>query len=413
MEKQEFEQLLQKFIGETISTDELALFLGAAGNEANLAIIDATLHARLESKVDTGVSNEAELQQMFFEVLRKAGGQTTEATAPVVAMPGKKHFSFRRIAAAAVFTGVLLTASYYFIGRKNNKQTIAATHALTKTVKDVSPGGNKAILTLADGSTIVLDSAKEGALSSQGNTQVIKLNNDQLAYQAKGQAGAVLYNTISTPRGGTYKIILPDDTKVWLNAASSLRFPTAFTGGERNVEITGEAYFEVASIAAGNGKKVPFIVHVNKEQGNDGMKVEVLGTHFNIMAYGDEKVARTTLLEGAVKVTQSNNSVLLSPMQQAIASKSGNDLKVTNHVDTNEETAWVNGMFQYNDADLSTIMRQLCRWYDVEVNYTGAVPADHFTGKMPRNLSLAKVLKILELSDVHFRIEGKKIIVTA
>jgi len=411
MEKQVFEQLLQKFLDEMISQEELTLFLSAADSETNLAVVDDVLRTRLENKADTGFSNKAELKQMFLEVLKKVGEQT-EVAAPVIAMPAKKYFSFRRIAAAAIFTGVLATALYYFAGRKTGGQTAVTKPAITIS-KDVLPGGNKALLTLADGSTIVLDSAKEGALSRQGNTQVIKLNNGQLAYKAKGQAGVVLYNTISTPKGGTYKIILPDDTKVWLNAASSLRFPTAFTGGERNVDITGEAYFEVASLVGGNGKKVPFIVHVNEGQGNGGMKVEVLGTHFNIMAYADEKAAKTTLLEGAVKVTQGSNSVLLSPMQQARASNSGNDLKVTDHVDTNQETAWVNGMFQYNDADFATIMRQLCRWYDVEVNYTGAVPADHFTGKMPRNLSLAKVLKILELSDVHFRIEGKKIIVTA
>jgi len=410
MEKQAFEHLVQKFLDETIGQEELAVFLAEVQKEPGLAVIDDVLRARLENKMDRGLSDPGQLPEMFSEVLKRSG---EAPQTPVVAMPVKRSFTFKRIAAAAVLTGLVLGGLYYFNTGNRAKDTGALQSGAAAIIKDVQPGGNKAILTLADGSTITLDSAKNGQLSRQGNTSIIKLNNGQLAYQAKGQAGAVVYNTISTPRGGTYKIILPDNTTVWLNAGSSVRFPTAFTGSERNVQITGEAYFEVSKHTGADGRNVPFIVHVNDAAAGGGMQVEVLGTHFNIMAYDDESVVKTTLLEGAVKVTKSNNSVLLSPMQQARLVKQNSDLKVTNSINADEETAWINGVFQYNDTELPAIMRQLSRWYDVEVSYEGPIPTDRFTGKISKNISLTQVLKILELSDLHFKIEGRKIIVTA
>lgn len=410
MERKAFEHLVQKFLDETIGQEELAVFLAEVQKEPGLAAIDDVLRARLENKMDTGLSDAGQLPEMFSEVLKRSG---EEPQTQIVAMPVKRSFSFKRIAAAAVLTGLVLGGLYYFNTGNRAKEIGALSSGAAVTVKDVQPGGNKAILTLADGSTITLDSAKNGQLSRQGNTSIIKLNNGQLAYQAKGEARAVVYNTISTPRGGTYKIILPDNTTVWLNAGSSLRFPTAFTGNERSVQITGEAYFEVSKRTARDGRNVPFIVHVNETAAGGGMQVEVLGTHFNIMAYDDENVVKTTLLEGSVKVTKSNNSVLLSPMQQARLVKQNSDLKVAGSINADEETAWINGVFQYNDTELPAIMRQLCRWYDVEVSYEGPIPTDRFTGKISKNVSLTQVLKILELSDLHFKIEGRKIIVTA
>lgn len=410
MEKKAFENLVQKFLDETIGPEELTVFLEEVRKGPGLAVIDDVLRARLENKMDRDLSDAGQLPEMFSEVLKKLG---EEPGIPVRAMPVKRYFSFKRFAAAAAIMGVLLSGLYFFNKGKQVKETGALMPGSAALVKDVQPGGNKAVLTLADGSTISLDSAKNGKLSLQGNASVIKLNNGQLAYQAKGKGGTVVYNTVSTPKGGTYKIILPDNTAVWLNAGSSLRFPTAFTGSERSVHITGEAYFEVSRHTARDGRNVPFIVHVNEEVTGGGMQVEVLGTHFNIMAYDDENIIKTTLLEGAVKITRSNNSVLLSPMQQARLVKHNSDLKVTSSIDAQEETAWINGVFQYNDIDIPTIMRQLCRWYDVEVSYEGPVPTDRFTGKISRDISLAKVLRILELSDLHFKIEGRKIIVRA
>jgi transmembrane sensor len=192
--------------------------------------------------------------------------------------------------------------------------------------------------------------------------------------------------------------VLSDGTKVWINAESALKFPPAFTGHERTVELTGEAYFEVA----GNADK-PFHVIVN------GMQVQVLGTSFNVMAYPDESVVRTTLLEGAVRLTQGNHSRLLQPRQQGIVNNKG--ITVVD-ADTDEAIAWKNGYFEFNRSDIRDIMRQLSRWYDTEVIYESKVPDDEFVGKISRDAKLSQVLHILQLSNVHFRIENRKIVVT-
>ncbi|WP_153795800.1 FecR family protein [Foetidibacter luteolus] len=410
MEEKQFEQALQRFLHDEITPGELELFMHEAGKENRRGAIEEVLRSRLENKIDQGFSDEAHLQQMFAEVLTKAGFCEDGKEPDAVPVNVIKRFSFKRLAAAATIIGLVGFALYFFSSRNRNTPTLGAIQ-ITGQSKDVMPGGNKALLTLADGSTIVLDSARQGSLSQQGSTTIIKMDDGQLAYMPGLEEGAVMYNTIVTPRGGTYKVILPDGTKVWLNAASSLRFPTSFSGAYRSVDITGEAYFEVNKMRA-DDRNIPFVVHINNGSA-DGLEVEVLGTHFNVMAYNDEKTVKTTLLEGSVKVSNSNSSVVLDPMQQAQFTKVNNSLKVAGDVNTDVETAWINGMFHYRDANLETIMRQLCRWYDVEVSYSGPVPEDHFTGKIPRNITLEKALKILELSDVRFKIEGRRIIVTA
>ncbi|HWK05595.1 MAG TPA: FecR domain-containing protein [Puia sp.] len=269
---------------------------------------------------------------------------------------------------------------------------------------DIAPGGNKAILTLSDGSTIVLDSAANGVLSQQGNTKITKSASGQLAYQTAESvkplaASPDAYNTISTPRGGQYQVQLPDGSKVWLNASSSLHFPTVFRGKSRTVEITGEVYFEIAKDA-----NKPFYVKVN------GLSVEVLGTQFNVNAYADEPVIKTTLLEGSVRVSKDNSVAMLMPGQQAQVVNG--QIKVVKDADLEEAMAWKNGLFHLASADVGTIMRQLARWYDVEVDFEGGIPSGHITGEVPRNTSLSKVLKVFETSGVHFRVEGKKIFVT-
>lgn len=318
--------------------------------------------------------------------------------------------------AAAILILISAGAWIWFNRSSNNNPVISKT---TTTPVHIVPGGDKAVLTLSDGSKIVLDSVGNTTLAQQGNTKVIKLNNGQLAYNttAGNVGGTVLYNKISTPKGGQYEVILPDGSHVWLNAASSLRFPTAFTNKERNVELTGEAYFEVAKDAT-----KPFKVHFSTSvegEGRDGI-VEVLGTHFNINAYDDEANIRTTLLEGSVRVTPAqssslaaHSSKLLTPGQQAsISSQSNQSTPIqVQTVDTEEVIAWKNGKFQFNQADIKTVMRQIARWYDVEVVYEGPVSNEKFEGEIPRNSSLTDVFKILELSSVHFKTEGRKVIV--
>jgi ferric-dicitrate binding protein FerR (iron transport regulator) len=289
---------------------------------------------------------------------------------------------------------------------------VASSHYRT----DIAPGGNKAMLTLANGSTIVLDSAQDGTLAQQGTTKIIKLDGGALAYRAatdsKGQAtdqaiGQTGYNTIATPRGGQYRIILPDGSKVWLNAASSLRFPAAFTGGERTVELKGEAYFEIAK----NAEK-PFHVRVPAGgTGGEDMDVEVLGTSFNVMAYANEEKIHTTLLEGKVKVKQGVLAENLSPGRQATVDQTTHAMEVTEG-NIDQAVAWKDGLFRFKETDIRELMRQVERWYDVEVVYRTTRGDQDFTGVVSRDKNVSTLLQMLELTGtVHFRIEGKKIIV--
>lgn len=301
-------------------------------------------------------------------------------------------------AAAAVFI-ILCTGSYFLFSNLFNSELKGIREKTL--VKDISPGGNKAYLTLADGSQIILDSAANGNLTNQGNTTVIKLDN-QVLYKTAGKATEVLYNTITTPRGGIYQLALSDGTKVWLNSSSTLRFPTSFIGRERKVDISGEAYFEVS-----RNNTMPFIVTISGKE-----EVEVLGTHFNINAYPDEPAINTTLLEGSVKITglTMHNSHIISPGQQAQMSTNG-QIVVNRDADLEQVMAWKNGIFNFDNADLQTVLRQLSRWYSVDVVYEGAIPQREFEGEMQRDLNLSQVLRILEKNNVHFRIEGNKLVV--
>ncbi len=291
---------------------------------------------------------------------------------------------------------------------------------------EVSPGGNKALLTLADGSTIVLDSAEKGNLASQGNARVIKVDAGELAYQAfqkegaAAQQAAVYYNTISTPAGGQYQVTLADGTKVWLNALSTLRFPTAFHDTARVVQLTGEAYFEVAAINGGR-RKMPFTVHVTlpsegiTPSGGGGLQVQVLGTHFNVNAYGDEPDVKTTLLEGAVKLVKGSWGVQLRPGEQGqnrVQSDGGTSfLLVNDAVAIDKAMAWRSGLFSFEGADIYAVMRQISRWYGVQVRYEGRPTQTFFGGEIGRDLNLTQVLAGLSKARVHFRLEGKTLTV--
>lgn len=266
---------------------------------------------------------------------------------------------------------------------------------------DIAPGSNRALLTLANGTQVVLTGAQNGLLSRQGNTKVIKLDNGQLAYDAGSPTpgGKTIYNTVSTPRGGEYQVILPDGTKVWLNAASSLRFPTAFTDKDRTVLLTGEAYFEVAP-----GKDKPFIVQAGET------RTRVLGTHFDVMAYQDEKAIRTTLLEGAVKMEKDQTGSLLEPGDQGVF-EPGSDRLTTKKVNVEATVAWKDGYYYFDRTKMEDVMRQISRWYDVDIVYQGAVPQDEIVGKIPRTAYVSEVLHIMELIGIRFRIDGRKIIV--
>ena len=318
--------------------------------------------------------------------------------AVVVSTKHRRTFFAPWMRAAAAVIVFLAGASYWIFSGKTDPD-LKVLHAV-ENHSPVLAGGNRAVLTTSDGNVIILDSMQNGTLQ-QGNTKV-KKQGGLLIYDAAGlyNSGAtVIYNTLSTPRGGQYEVILPDGSKVWLNAASSLHFPTVFAGSQREVELTGEAYFEIAK-----NKKQPFQVKVGE------MQIKVIGTHFNVNAYVDENEIKTSLLEGSVKITRDNESSLLQPGQQAIVDKKEDKTKIAN-VDMNEVMAWKNGFFQFEGSDITTIMRAISRWYDVEIVYEGKIPVRRFRGKIGRDVQLSEVLKILQLSNVKFRVAGKKIFV--
>ena len=326
----------------------------------------------------------------------------SEETPPPTETPVRRISIFRRWRWAAASIILLLgVGTYLWQSSKTNTPTVAIT--------DIAPGGEGAILTLANGKQVVLDSLANGLIAVQKGAQTI-IRNGELVYDASGAAaGEVMYNTMRTPKGRQFRLQLPDGTRVWLNAASSIRYPTAFTGEERKVEITGEAYFEVAKAFSAGGREgvIPFRVNVRNKA-----EVEVLGTHFNINAYENEKGIHTTLLEGSVRVMQRSSALVLKPGQQALISSIGEKIQLVNHADTDKVMAWKNGLFYFEGLTLEEAMRQLERWYDIEVIYEGAVPNIRFGGKMRRDISLSGLLQLLSDSQLKFRLEeGRRLIV--
>jgi len=338
--------------------------------------IDPALMERLESKLSTILAHKKQ--------------------APIVTLFTKKWIRY-----AAILIVLLGGTIAYLQWNNTPQQTVAKANPLPVKNNDIAPGKDGAILTLDGGGTVVLDSMGNGFVADQNGSK-ISLHNGQLVYAANGaNTGKIAYNTMSTPKGRQFQLMLPDGTKVWLNAASSLRYPTAFVGKDRRVEVTGEAYFEVAK-----NPNMPFHVKIN-----DKTEIEVLGTHFNINAYENEGSIKTTLLEGSVKVHSGNQKTVIKPGQQAQVASTADLIKVDDKVNVDRVMAWKNGVFDFNDATLVEVMRQLERWYDIDVVYEKGVPPFEFVGKMQKNLSLSEVLRGLEISKVHFRTEGRKLVV--
>ena len=391
--------LFQKYASDEITpeeADELFDWIRPSGNEIELKnflteILEATPRA---------LDYDQSKWDKIADTILSAGEVIPEVSITIDKTEGKQRYlTWSRMAAAALVIFSLSAGTYWFITRNDAMPLISRNDDLSLRYKnDVAPGGSRATLTLGDSSTIVLDDAGNGSVAYQGNTNIVKVNAGTLTYDATGEtAHTVLYNTITTPRGGQYQVSLPDGTHVWLNAESSLRFPTAFNGTERNVTITGEAYFEVVK-----NSDMPFKVRVNE------MTVEVLGTHFNVMAYAGERSVNTTLLEGSVNVYSGETATRLVPGEQAQVNEL-NEIRVVK--DDGLSTAWKKGLFMFKSSDIETIMRQAARWYDIEVAYVGEPMKDTFTGKVSRNVNLSQLLKMLELSEVRFTIEGRKITV--
>lgn len=389
------QQLFQKYLDNQCSPAEITALLayfndpGQEHELRKLILESLALQNNITAEDETRWN---EMAAMTFQQIKRQ----IEAE-KVAVIPFFKRTWFRVAAAVLLVVGAFTI--YKLADTKNKTGKGLADIATTK--QDVAPGGNKAVLKLADGTQIILDSAANGNIASQGKTRIIKLDG-QLSYAASGNNAEVLYNTITTPRGGQYQLVLADGTKVWLNAASSLRFPATFSGKERRVELTGEGYFEVAKNAA-----MPFKVDVTGKE-----EVEVLGTHFNIMGYEDENSIKTTLVEGKVKIAKGGNVVFLLPNQQGIMVRSDNSLNVDKGADVNKAIAWKNGLFDFDDDDITDIMRQLSRWYDVDVQYMGNLTAQYYTGSIRRQVNISQVLYMLEQAGgVQFKIDRKKIIV--
>lgn len=305
----------------------------------------------------------------------------------------------RRIAVAASILLVTGTGGYFLFFKMGGKQT--EIEKINEAGDVRAPEINRAMITLADGRKVYMDNADSGTLAIQGNIKLVKLPSRQIAYQT--ETGEVVtevkYNTLENPRGSkVVDMILSDGSHLWLNAGSSITYPVAFIGNERRVTITGEAYFEVA-----NDKAKPFFVS------KGDMQVRVLGTHFNANAYDDEAAIKVTLLEGSVKVIKGPSSSILVPGQQA---RITSDIRTINDVDLDEVMSWKNGKFSFGEAaDIETIMKQIARWYDVDVEYKGTI-TEHIGGTISRNVNVSKVLEMLEMTGiVKFQVNGKKIIV--
>jgi transmembrane sensor len=386
MEKEQLLQILEKITQGTATQEEYDFFKAYYN-----------FHEVLPSRTSAMTEEEREKLQseMHQNIFREIYADHQPVTAGVTPLHAEapalgKRRSFMMtgwLRYAAVFLLVAGAAAYWWWSAGNTKREGIAT---TKMTGDIKPGGNKAMLTLSDGSTILLDSTAAGQLALQGNASVIKSAAGKIAYQLHGKNDELVrLNTLSTPKGGQYQVTLPDGTNVWLNALSSITYPVAFSGNNRTVQVTGEAYLEVAK-----DKAKPFIVVTPKD------RITVLGTAFNVNCYADEPVQKTTLLEGSLQI----GAQVLKPGEACL-----NGQVVI--ADTDKAVAWKNGLFDFDGVGTEELMRQVARWYDVEVVYQEGIPDKEFVGKLNRNASLKTLLKALEYANVRFSIQGRRLIV--
>lgn len=374
--QQQLSRLLEKYAAGTCTPDEIRQ-------------LTAWFHQIGSNPVEE-LSDDS--QQRMLQALRGNPRFRKKAPAKIFAFP-----AWQKIAVAASLAGIVLLTAL-FIRQQGPAQT-------TTVKNDVRPGGNKAILTLGDGRKVILDSTANGKIANQSGITVTKKQAGLLTYtvistpKISAPANSLAYNMIETPRGGQYQVILPDGSRVWLNAASSIRFPAAFTAVERKVEITGEAYFEVV-----RNPKRPFLVV------SDNQIVKVLGTHFNVRAYSNDPAVITTLLEGSVRVsTKDNIHKVLVPGQRAVLRAGALQVEDAN---IEEAVAWKNGYFRFNDEKIESVMRQLSRWYNIEVSYEGPISDEEFNGRISRFKNISQVLKMLEQTKgVHFKIAERKVTV--
>ena len=377
MKKQNLDQLLDKYKSGECTPDEIAF-------------IESWYLTYKESHTED--LSLAEREKDLDEVWRNLNWVSNK----------KRVVTWPRIAAAASILLCLSTGGYYLLHKKQNQQQITQNH-LPENVEDIAPGGNKATLTLSNGKQIILTGAQKGKIATQGKTSISKTADGQVVYTAnvnEDSNSTLAYNTMTTPKGGQYWVILPDGSKVLLNAASSLTYPIAFKGKERKVELTGEAYFEVV-----HNTSSPFRVIAM------GQTVEDIGTHFNINAYNDEQIIRTTLLEGRIKVSTGYQQAVLQPGQQSQINTNSErlNMRVIEHADEEEAMAWKNGLFELKGTSIQQVMCSAARWYDLNVIYEGEKPKLKLSGRISRNVNLSGLINILRYEGLRCKIDGKNV----
>ncbi|MBX2922802.1 MAG: FecR domain-containing protein [Chitinophagaceae bacterium] len=379
MEEKEFIRLAEKIADGTATDEEVVLYKRYC---TSFAQKEFSWNAETGDKEATG----KELNMRIASALTGTSKSLLYRLRPVI-----------RVAASVIL--VIGVGFAVFKGyREREAEQPAAQQTTVAKDKDIAPGTDQAVLTLADGTTMVLDGAESRLIQQEGTS--VRQQEGQLQYTVEDASAPVGNNTLTTSRGGQYMLTLPDGTRVWLNAASSFTYPTRFSGKERRVEIEGQAYFEVA-----RNPDQPFIVKVKDAT------VKVLGTHFDIMSYPEEKEVQTTLVSGSVRVVRGKLEKIIAPGEQAFWNDGVAGALSVRAADIQQATAWKTGFFEFDNADLATIMRQIGRWYNVDIRYNRPPGDKTFGGRISRNLPLSQVLELLEANGARFRVEDKEITV--
>ncbi|MCC6289065.1 MAG: FecR family protein [Chitinophagaceae bacterium] len=380
------ELLFKKYIANDCTSVEAAELIDIirSGNQKEL------IESLMQEQLGNAATDELLFKAASDRVFKRLDLSNTEEQ--VLPIGARRLPTYIKVAAAIIVIAVSSVAMYFLFssGKKTTPVMVA--------MQDIAPGGNKATLVLSDGKQVVLNDIGVGNITEDGGAIIKKSADGQLAYYSTDNSqNHKAINTVKTPMGGQYQVVLPDGSKVRLNAASSITYPAAFNSDERRVTLTGEAYFEITHLTK-NNRKVPFIVETGRQ------KIEVLGTRFNVNAYDDEKGITTTLVEGKVKVTTENETVILKPNQELNLRDEG----ITTHkVDVETVIDWTNGDFNFADEDMKSVMRKIARWYNVEVVYDSNIPDVNLSAQISRDRNLSEVLRMLELSgDAQFRIEN-------
>lgn len=391
-----FVQLFNSYMEGSCSDEERKEFLKYAVSEKYKSKLLEIIEKMLNEQDPGSDKNLHNPDIIWDRILEEVKIRETEAVIST------KNFSLNRIwwaAAAILLPAIILTFLYV---KYENAGQIAGAQLYKSAQADILPGGNKAMLILSDHSEILLDTARTGIIGKQGTASISKLGDGKLAYHSESNPKSeILYNTVVTPRGGQYQLKLPDGTNVWLNAASSIKFPTNFAGKKRVVEVSGELFFEVT-----HNPQLPFIVKTSLA------KIEVLGTSFNVNTYNEKMASAITLVEGSLKLSNNTNmeSQVLKPGQQAFLNENGK-IRLNDKVNVGSAIAWKNGYFQFNDTELETVMQQISRWYDFEVVYDGKQKNIHLTGIISRNVNASDVFKMLEISGVNVTLKDHVVVV--